>query len=273
MSDYRFHAPLRTKLNQIIFGTETTAGQRFDIVLIYAILISVLLVMLSTVDEIDHSYHNLIFYAEWGFTILFTIEYLVRLYCSPQPIKYFRSFYGIIDLLSILPTYITFFFGSGGFLIVVRLLRVMRIFRVLKLVRFVKEANILTRAMILSRHKIIVFMFIICILTTIFGSLMYVIEGPENGFSSIPKSIYWAIVTITTVGYGDIAPQTFIGQILASLTMLMGYAIVAVPTGIITAGIAAEITQARKNTLCKSCGRYGHEIDAVFCKYCGHSLD
>jgi voltage-gated potassium channel len=186
--------------------------------------------------------------------------------------KYARSFYGIIDLLSVLPTYITFFFGAGGFLIVVRLLRVLRIFRVLKLVRFVKEANVLTRAMIMSRHKIMVFMFIICILTTIFGSLMYVIEGPENGFSSIPKSIYWAIVTITTVGYGDIAPQTFIGQVLASLTMLMGYAIVAVPTGIITAGIAAEITRDRQKTLCKSCGRFGHEMDAQYCKFCGKDL-
>ena len=273
MSNYGFHAPLRATLNEVIFGTATAAGQRFDIALIYAILISVLLVMLSTVEGIDFSYHNLIFYAEWGFTILFTIEYIMRLYCSPQPLKYFRSFYGIIDLLSVLPTYITFFFGSGGFLIIVRLLRVLRIFRVLKLVRFVKEANVLTRAMIMSRHKILVFMFIICILTTIFGSLMYVIEGPENGFSSIPKSIYWAIVTITTVGYGDIAPQTFIGQVLASLTMLMGYAIVAVPTGIITAGIAVEISRERKNVLCQSCGRYGHENDAEFCKYCGHALD
>jgi voltage-gated potassium channel len=273
MSEYRFHAPLRTKLNEVIFGTETPAGQNFDIALIFAILISVLLVMLSTVDQVYISYRDYIYYAEWAFTIVFTIEYFIRIYCAPNPAKYFRSFYGIIDLLSVLPTYITFFFGSGGFLIVVRLLRVLRVFRVLRLMRFVKEANVLTRAMILSRHKIMVFMFIICILTTIFGSLMYAIEGPENGFSSIPKSIYWAIVTITTVGYGDIAPQTFIGQVLASLTMLMGYAIVAVPTGIITAGIAAEIISERRNVLCKSCGRHGHEIDAKFCKYCSHSLD
>ncbi len=273
MSDYRFHPIIWHKLSRIIFDTDTPAGKGFDVALIYAIFFSVGLVMLSTVEGLSAQHNQFFNITEWVFTSLFTIEYILRLYSTPNPGRYFRSFYGLVDLVSILPSYINFIFGGGGYLIVVRLLRVLRIFRVLKLVRYVKEGTILTRALISSRHKIFVFICIICILTSIFGSLMYAIEGPENGFTSIPRGIYWAMVTITTVGYGDVVPQTVLGQAIAALTMVMGYAIVAVPTGIITAGIAAEMAHDRTSTKCRECNNHGNETDAQFCKYCGVKLN
>lgn len=272
MTDYRFHSALRAKLFEVIFGTDTTAGRRFDLILIVAILTSVALVILDSVEPLKRQYHDTFILLEWMFTLAFTVEYLVRIYCSPNPIRYMRSFYGIVDLLSIVPTYLAFFIADTNILLVVRLLRVLRIFRILKLFQFLSEANVLWRSIAQARRKIFVFFFSVIILTVIFGSLMYAIEGPENGFSSIPKSIYWAIVTITTVGYGDITPHTIFGQTIAALAMLTGYAIIAVPTGIITAELALEINRSRSNRACDNCHRLGHEDDARHCKFCGEPL-
>jgi voltage-gated potassium channel len=272
MSSYRFHARFRAKIYRIIFGTDTPAGQTFDIVLIYAILASVLLVMLDSVATFSTSYGEIFFRLEWLFTILFTIEYMVRLYCSPKPLRYMRSFYGIVDLLSILPSYLAFFITNANFLMVIRLFRVLRVFRVLKLVRYLSEANVLLRSVRMARRKIFVFFFSVIVLTSIFGSLMFIIEGPENGFTSIPTSIYWAIVTITTVGYGDITPHTAAGQAIAAMAMLTGYAIIAVPTGIITAELSLEMQRAKQAIKCPGCGANDHDSDAHFCRLCGTTL-
>lgn len=263
---------LRHQLYVIIFGTHTRAGRIFDVMLIIAILTSLIVLILESVESLATKYGHIFDIIEFSFTILFTIEYLLRLYCSPKPMAYARSFYGTIDLIAIVPTYIAFFFPQMHYLGVVRLLRVMRIFRILKLVRFLQDSNILTRSLIMSQRKIFIFFSTVAVLVTIFGALMYVIEGPENGFTSIPKSIYWAIVTITTVGYGDIAPQTDLGRALASLTMLMGYSILAVPTGIITAELNQEIKAHRELVSCPNCARNGHETDALYCKHCGSEL-
>ncbi|MCX4028475.1 ion transporter [Spartinivicinus marinus] len=264
---------LRQQLNEIIFGTETPAGRGFDIALIYAILISVFIVIIDSVEHISSEFKGLLFFCEWLFTILFSIEYAVRLYCSQHPFRYARSFYGIVDLLSILPSYIAFFLPQAQFFIIIRLFRVLRIFRVLKLFRYLGEANMLMRSILLARRKIFVFLMSVVVLVSIFGSLMYVIEGPEHGFTSIPTSIYWAIVTITTVGYGDITPQTVLGQSLASIIMVTGYAIIAVPTGIITAELAVEIGRDKGEHACRNCKKTGHDSDAVHCKYCGAKME
>jgi voltage-gated potassium channel len=273
MPPYRFHAELRHRLNVIIFGTDTPAGKRFDLFLIYAIFASVVLVMLDSVQHMHDNYAKLLIQAEWAFTIAFTIEYLTRIYCTVNKRRYLLSFYGLVDLLSIIPTYLTLLFTGANVLVVVRLLRVLRIFRILKLIRYLNEANVLLRALRMSRRKIFVFFCAILVLTSIYGSLMYAVEGPNNGFSSIPKSIYWAIVTMTTVGYGDITPHTVLGQLIASVTMLTGYAIIAVPTGIITAEIASEMRRERLELLCGRCTRAGHETDAEYCKFCGTRLN
>ena len=266
---------LKRKLFQVIFGTDTPAGKRFDMVLIYLILLSVLALMLDSIESISNQYGGFIRGVEWGFTLIFTLEYFVRIYCTPKSsrLRYVTSFYGVIDLLSVLPTYLTLLVPGANFLLIVRLIRVLRIFRVLKLVRYLSEANILMRAIFQSRRKVMVFFFSVLVLATIFGSMMYVVEGPQNGFTSIPKSIYWTIVTITTVGYGDITPQTPIGQVTASLAMLTGYSIIAVPTGIFTAELALEIQRGQLRMACDACGRAGHDTDAVCCKYCGKPLD
>lgn len=272
MSTYRFHAHFRARLYKVIFGTDTPAGQTFDIILIYVILASVLLVMLDSVDTFSARFGTTFFQLEWFFTIMFTIEYLVRLYCSPHPWRYMRSFYGIVDLLSFLPSYLAFFITNLNFLLVIRLLRVLRVFRVFKLFRYLSEANVLLRSMRMARRKILVFFFSVIVLTSIFGSLMFIIEGPENGFTSIPTSIYWAIVTITTVGYGDITPDTFSGKTIAALAMLTGYAIIAVPTGIITAELSAEISRSRQMRICPGCQCIGHDSDARYCRLCATEL-
>ncbi|WP_052480946.1 ion transporter [Gilvimarinus agarilyticus] len=263
---------LRQKLNRIIFGWDTPAGQRFDILLIWAICISVLVLMLESVDWIAINYRPLLRATEWTFTLLFTAEYLVRLYCSENRWRYVKSFYGIVDLLSILPSYLAFFIPGANNLLIIRMLRVLRIFRILKLVRYLGEANLLARTMMLARRKILVFFGSVLILSTVFGSLMYMVEGAENGFTSIPKSIYWTIVTITTVGYGDIVPHTVLGQIISALAMLTGYSIIAVPTGILTAELAQEMQRERVSRNCPKCTRAGHEADAIHCKHCGEQL-
>lgn len=260
------------KLHTIIFGTDTPAGKLFDIVLIYMIFLSVLAMILESVESIHHAFGSWLLGAEWLFTGVFTLEYLVRIYCSPKPWRYVRSFYGLVDLLAILPSYMGLFVADANYLLMVRLLRVLRVFRVLKLVRYLSEANILVRAMLMSRRKIFVFFSSVLVLSTIFGSLMFVVEGPEHGFTSIPKSIYWTIVTITTVGYGDITPQTSLGQLIAAGAMLTGYSIIAVPTGILTAELATEMQRDRSQRRCDECRGGGHENDALYCKFCGHTL-
>lgn len=232
---------LKHHLYIIIFGTHTKAGRAFDIALIIAILSSLLVLVLESIPAVASQWRTELRYLEYTFTALFTIEYLLRLYCSPKPVAYAKSFYGVVDLLAILPTYLAFFFPSASFMGVIRLLRVMRIFRVLKLVRYLQDSNILLRSLLMARRKIFIFFSTVAILVTIFGALIFVIEGPKNGFTSIPKSIYWAIVTITTVGYGDLVPQTNLGKAVASITMLLGYSILAVPTGIITAELNQEM--------------------------------
>lgn len=262
-------SPLQKKLNEVIFGWDTPAGRLFDLALIYAIVISVSLLMLESVEWIADDYRVELRGLEWLFTIIFTFEYAARLYSARSTFKYMRSFYGIVDLLSILPSYLALFVPGANHLLIIRFLRVLRIFRILKLARYLSEANILGRAMIQSRRKIFIFFSTVLVLSTIFGSLMYVVEGPGNGFSSIPKSIYWTIVTITTVGYGDITPHTVLGQVIASMAMLTGYSIIAVPTGILTAELAEEMSRDRIGRSCKNCSKSGHDRDAVHCKFCG----
>jgi len=266
------HQQLKELLYEVIFGTETPAGKRFDIVLIYAILLSVFALMLESVAAIDNKYHRYLVLAEWTFTILFTIEYLVRIYITPTRLKYITSFYGVIDLLAVLPSYIGLIIPGANYLLVVRLIRVLRVFRILKLIRYLAEANMLLRSIGQAKRKIFIFFSSVLVLSTVFGALMFIVEGPQNGFSSIPKSIYWTIVTITTVGYGDITPQTAIGQVIASMAMLTGYSIIAVPTGIFTAELTQEILRERQTTRCGSCTRQGHDSDARYCKYCGQPM-
>jgi len=257
------NAPIsfRARLHEIIFEADTPGGKLFDVLLILSIIISVILVMLDSVSAVQQSYGKLLYIGEWFFTVLFTVEYFLRLYSIGRPMAYATSFFGMVALLAILPTYLSIIFPGTHYLLVIRILRVLRIFRVLKLAQYLGEIRTLNRALIASRRKITVFLFVVLTLVVIFGSLMYLIEDPENGFTSIPRSIYWAIVTLTTVGYGDISPQTALGQ-----------AIIAVPTGIVT----AELTQAYKPNVstqsCQQCSAEGHDPDAKNCKYCGAEL-
>jgi len=262
----------RNRLYEIIFESDTPAGKWFDIILLWAILISVLVVFLESIARLRISYGNLFYYLEWFFTGLFTIEYGLRIFSTRRPLRYIFSFYGIIDLLAILPTYLSLVIAGSHYLLVIRILRLLRVFRILKLTHMLRQATILRRALIASRGKITVFLFAVLTLIVIIGAVMYVIEGPENGFSSIPFSMYWAIVTMTTVGYGDISPQTPIGQIFASIVMIMGYAIIAVPTGIVSVQLADETKKASAK-VCPECLREGHDADARYCKYCGGEIE
>lgn len=265
---------LRKKLHEIIFEADTLAGKAFDIVLLIAILLSVFIVILSSEASLAANFASLFYYTEWVLTILFTIEYFFRIYTVDKPFKYIFSFFGIIDFIAIIPTYIAVFLTGSHFLVIIRVLRIMRVFRVLKLARYVKAANTLTDALKNSRAKIIVFLEAVVTIVILIGSLMYIVEGPEHGFTSISVSIYWAIVTITTVGYGDIAPQTVLGQSIAALLMIVGYAIIAVPTGIITAEVTASKRKAHSNTqVCQNCLFDQHDDDALYCKKCGAKLD
>ncbi|MBW3696477.1 ion transporter [Vibrio sp. T187] len=263
---------LKHHLYVIIFGTHTPAGRAFDISLIVAIIASLIVLVLDSIPALHTKWATIFMYLEYGFTALFTIEYLLRLYCSPKPTAYARSFYGVIDLLAILPTYIAIFFPAASYISVIRMLRVMRIFRILKLVRYLQDSNILLRSLLMAKRKIFIFFSTVGILVIILGSVIYVIEGPQHGFTSIPQSIYWAIVTITTVGYGDLVPKTPFGQAIASLTMLLGYSILAVPTGIITAELNQEMNAHRSLVRCPNCSKSGHDSDAHFCKHCGGEL-
>jgi voltage-gated potassium channel len=268
--------PEKLRLYNIIYEADTPAGKLFDIVLLILILISVADVMLESVKEFREQYGLALRILDWTITILFTIEYATRIYVLTKPKKYIFSFFGIIDLLSILPTYLSFFIVGSQSLSVIRAIRLIRVFRILKLVRYMGEANSLLRAILSSRVKIFVFLGFVFILTIIVGSIMYVIEGPSAGFHSIPRAVYWAIVTITTVGYGDIAPQTPIGQFIAALMMIVGYGIIAVPTGLITADIAisnSKREQQNLNQTCTNCNTKIKDEKAKFCSECGHKLD
>jgi voltage-gated potassium channel len=266
------NSEIKQLLNRVIFGTSTPAGKLFDVILIAMILLSVVVLMLESLKPLSANYQIYFRIAEWVFTIVFTLEYMTRFYCSPKPFRYAGSFYGLIDLLSVMPSYLSLFFPGANYLLIVRLLRVLRVFRVLKLVRYISDANILIRSMIASRRKILVFFFLVVVLSVIFGSLMYIVEGPQNGFTSIPKSVYWTIVTITTVGYGDITPQTSLGQLIAALAMLTGYSIFAVPTGILTAELSHEMQRERMQNRCNSCGYMSADTNAVYCARCGVEL-
>jgi voltage-gated potassium channel len=259
-------------IHEIIFEADTRPGKVFDVFLILAIVLSVLVVMLDSMEPVKHQYGNILYAAEWVFTILFSIEYLLRLISVGSPFKYARSFFGIVDLLAILPTYLSMIFPGSQYFLVIRILRLLRIFRVLKLVQYLKEAQQLIRALKASGRKIIVFLFAVIILVILSGSLMYVIEGEANGFSSIPRSIYWAIVTLTTVGYGDISPGTPVGQIIASFIMIIGFGIIAVPTGLVSAELFRASSTKISTQVCPDCSAEGHDPDAKFCKYCGTKL-
>lgn len=261
----------RKTLYEVIFKADTPAGKAFDVALIVCILASVGVVMLDSVNDISERYHGLFYGLEWFFTVLFTIEYSLRLYCVPSKLKYTTSFFGIIDLLSILPTYLGILAEGMIYLKVIRILRVLRVFRILKLGNHTRQADLLRHALYASRAKIMVFLCFVLTLVVVIGALMYSVEGGqfETGFTSIPKSIYWAIVTLTTVGYGDISPQTGPGQCLAAIVMLLGYSIIAVPTGIVTAQI---VQGPKKNQACPDCGHTQHEPDAIYCKKCGAQL-
>jgi len=265
-------SPHRLKLHEIIFEADTRAGKLFDEILLVSILLSVFVVMLDSVSGIRNEYGEILTIAEWIFTILFSLEYLLRLYSIGHPTLYARSFYGIVDLVSILPTYLSLIIPGSQFFITLRLLRMLRIFRILKFVQYLGAADNLKRALKESKRKILVFLLAVIVIVVIVGSMMYVIEGKENGFTSIPHSIYWAIVTLTTVGYGDISPQTPLGQMLASVIMIIGYGIIAVPTGIVTAQYSKTRKEKVSTQVCPACSMEGHDHDALFCKYCGEKL-
>jgi len=264
---------LRRKLFSVIFRSDTPAGMAFDVLLIAAILVSVTVVILTTVHEVNDRHGRLLYLIEWCFTIAFTLEYALRLYCVRRPLHYARSFYGIVDLLSILPTYLGLLFTGTGPMLVIRIMRILRLFRVMHMADYVTDANILLEVLRTSWRKTLIFVYTVITLVVIFATLMHFIEGPEAGFTSIPMSMYWAIVTLTTVGYGDITPMTVPGKFIASIIMILGYGIIAVPMGI----YFSEYTQAtrrRRNTVaCKSCGQKGHESDARYCRTCGEELD
>ena len=262
-------APWRARLWRIIFETDTPAGRGFDVALLLAIIASVIAVMLESVTSVATDWGPELRVVEYVFTGLFTVEYLLRLVCVTRPTVYARSWLGVVDLVAILPTYLSFLLPGAQSLLVIRALRLLRVFRVLKLGRFLGEANVLTTALRASRRKVLVFLGTLVLLVLIFGTAMYLIEGKESGFTSIPRAMYWAVVTMTTVGYGDITPLTVPGQILAAFIMIMGYSIIAVPTGI----VSAEMIEARRTARrCPSCGAIGHDADAQYCKHCGESL-
>ncbi|MTB51896.1 ion transporter [Lewinella sp. W8] len=266
---------IRNRLHEIIFEADTPEGKFFDVALLVMILLSVLVVSLESVEEWEMKYGRIFTILEWVFTGIFTIEYLLRLIITVRPIRYATSFYGIIDLLAIIPTYLSLILAGTQYLIIIRILRLLRVFRIFKLGKYLVEGDQLRRAMIASRNKITVFLFAVSLLVVLIGSIMYLIEGGTNdGFSSIPRSIYWAIVTLTTVGYGDITPQTDIGQLLSAIVMILGYAIIAVPTGIVTNEMISVNLKRRTNTqVCRYCTKEGHDDDAIHCKYCGERLN
>lgn len=258
---------------RIIFESDTPAGRRFDIILLFAILGSLLVIMLETVPKLSERYSSIFMVLEWFFTILFSIEYIIRLRIVKRPWSYVSSFYGVIDLISVLPSYLAIVLGGAQYFMIIRSLRLLRVFRVLKMVRFIGEANVLGSALRASRHKIAVFLIAVVCINFIMGTVMYMVEGPEYGFTSIPISIYWCIVTLTTVGYGDISPATPLGQFIASVIMIMGYGVIAVPTGIVTSEInRSQNKEPSEKRTCSVCEKGGMAADAQYCQHCGEAL-
>jgi voltage-gated potassium channel len=262
----------RYRLHTVIFEADTPGGKAFDVALLILIVVSTVAVLLESVASIGVAHGGLLRAVEWGVTLLFTVEYILRLLCVGRPLRYAFSFYGVVDFLAIFPTYLSLFVSGTQTLIVIRALRLLRVFRVLKLAHFVGEERMLKAALRASLRKITIFLGAVLTAVLIVGALMYLIEGERHGFTSIPQSMYWAIVTMTTVGYGDIAPQTVIGKLLASILMVFGYGLIAVPTGIVTVEVAG-VRKAKVSTqVCPQCASEGHGTDAVFCKYCGAKL-
>lgn len=268
-------APWRHRLHEIIFEADTKMGKAFDVTLLILIVLSIVLVMLESISAYQEVYGYWFRIAEWVLTIFFTIEYILRLICVYHPSKYALSFFGIVDLISILPTYLTLFIPNANYFMAVRAMRLVRVFRIFKLAKFLNESNSLMAALKASQAKITVFLTFVIMMVIVIGSIMYFVEGGQSsGFTSIPRSIYWAIVTLTTVGYGDIAPTTALGQFLAAIVMILGYGVLAVPTGIVSAEMAQQQPEQELSTqACKACLREGHDKDAVFCKYCGSLLN
>lgn len=266
-------APWREKLFRIIFESDTPAGRTFDVALLWAIIASVVAVCLDSVESIRERFQTGFLVLEWAFTVFFTIEYVLRILTVRRPLRYVLSFYGLVDLLAILPSYLSLFFPGSQRLLVIRVLRLLRVFRIFKLGRFVSESQVLLTAIRGSGVKITVFLFVVMTLVVVVGALMYLIEGPTRGFTSIPVAMYWAIVTVTTVGYGDITPQTVLGQVLSSMLMIVGYGVIAIPTGIVTAELTSAVRSPNATTrTCPACVSEGHRIDAQFCRDCGARL-
>lgn len=265
----------RDKLHEVIFEADTPEGKAFDVILLILIAASVLTVMLESIEPLQRQYAALFTVVEWMFTIFFTIEYLLRLYCVLRPMKYATSFFGIIDLLAILPSYLALFLPTAQYFLIIRAFRLIRIFRIFKMAHFINEGDIIIQALRASRAKITVFLTFVSLLVIIIGAVMYLIEGGSNeGFSSIPRGVYWSVVTLTTVGYGDITPRTELGQLISAVVMILGYAIIAVPTGIVSAEFVKEYKSGKANTqACRYCGQEGHDPDAIHCKYCGEKLN
>ncbi len=280
MTEEKAHSGWKHKLHEVIYEADTPAGKFFDLVLFVLIILSVILVMLESVDHIDQEHHKILLTLEWVITIFFTLEYIARIISIKKPWKYIFSFYGIIDFVSTIPLYLSYILAGSQVLLAVRAFRLLRVFRILKLVKFIGEASQLQAALKASRTKIAVFIYVVLILSVILGTLMYLIEGDEAGFTSIPRSIYWTIVTLTTVGYGDIAPQTPLGQFLATVIMILGYGIIAVPTGIVTAEFSRNKKEEGKSAqtihtntqACPSCSAEGHRDNATHCYNCGDLL-
>ena len=264
--------PIRKRVHEIIFEADTPLGKAFDVALLFAIILSVLAVMLDSVSEYKENFGEILQTLEWIFTILFTLEYVMRLMAVGRPMKYAKSFFGIIDLMAILPTYLSLFIVGSQSLLVIRSLRLLRVFRVFKIGRYLIEANVLLIAVKHSAPKIIVFLGTVLSLALIMGTMIYLVEGEENGFTSIPRAMYWAIVTMTTVGYGDLTPNTALGQTLASVVMVLGYSIIAIPTGIVSVELAKSDKARVSTQACPECSKEGHDPDAQFCKYCGEKL-
>ena len=263
---------MKSKLYEIIFESDTREGKLFDVLLLIVIVLSILLVMLESVPSIEKNYHNLLIILEWSITIIFSLEYCLRIWIVSKPKIYIFSFYGIIDFLSILPSYLGLFFVGTHGLMVIRALRLLRVFRIFKLSRYTRGGIVIIQALKQSRYKISVFLFAVLTMVVIIGTMMYLIEGAENGFTSIPRGIYWAIVTLTTVGYGDISPSTALGQFIASFVMITGYAIIAVPTGIVTAELSKPTKALPSGQVCENCLSEGLDQDDQYCRFCGEKF-
>ncbi len=262
----------RGVLHEVIFEADTPAGKAFDVALLVAICASIVTVSLESDATLSRAYGRELVIAEWIFTLLFSVEYVLRLLCVRRPLAYARSFYGVVDLLAILPTYASLLFPGAQSLLVIRTLRLLRVFRVFKLAHYLTEAEVLTHALRQSGRKILLFLGTVLTIVTIMGALMYLVEGPEHGYTSIPTGVYWAVVTVTTVGYGDVSPATPAGRFLAAMLMLLGYGILAVPTGIFSAELIRANRKPVSTQACLSCSAEGHDVDAVHCKYCGEHL-